>query len=125
MSKRCSSSIQKNTPQVQILSDTKGNNCIPVTSNNEINAKPVLLTRCDQAGVCDLLPDDIYIKRRLPDADGNKDTVPERFPIMNIRTDKSVMSGHNDIWSPTLKSFLKQLLTTIQTKPEDLNFNPI
>lgn len=67
-------------------------------------SKPVMWTRCEEAGSCDLV------------AKGYHFTVPSDFPILNIRTTSRVMNGHNDIWNPTMQAFLIQFLVKI-TRP--------
>lgn len=66
---------------------------------------PLLLTRCDNPGSCREVTGDHYIKRGTA-AQG---LTPYAFPILNIRTTSDVMSGHNDIWNPTMRGFLTQM----------------
>jgi hypothetical protein len=39
------------------------------------------------------------------------------MPIMNIRTTREIMTGHNDIWNPTMQGFLVQLMLYIVERP--------
>ncbi|MBK3479567.1 hypothetical protein JJD66_26140 [Pseudomonas sp. MF6751] len=43
--------------------------------------------------------------------------IPYRFPISNIRTDASVMTGHDDIWNDTMSNFIYQLMLVIVERP--------
>lgn len=69
-------------------------------------AKPLFLTRCDTPDDCDKVAAGHYITRGAV-ANGR---VPYRLPIMNIRTTGDVMSGHTDIWKPTMKSLVTQMV---------------
>lgn len=71
-------------------------------------ARSPMLTRCDKPGECALVAGDHAI------------TVPEHMPIMNIRTTREIMSGHNDIWNPTMQGFLVQLMLYIVEGPKSL-----
>jgi hypothetical protein len=69
---------------------------------------PTLLTRCEKPGECTQV------------AGSHAITVPAHMPIMNIRTTREVMSGHNDIWNPTMQGFLVQLMLYIVEGPTSL-----
>lgn len=69
-------------------------------------ARPVLLTRCDASGDC----------RQV--AGEHTMLAPPHMPIMNIRTTSDIMSGHNDIWNPTMQGFLVQLMLYIVEGPQ-------
>jgi len=43
---------------------------------------------------------------------------PPGMPIVNIRTTGEVMRGHNDIWNPTMRAFLVQLMIKIVERGE-------
>jgi pimeloyl-ACP methyl ester carboxylesterase len=81
---------------------------------------PPYITRCDIKGMCSAVAGDHYILRgQLGKGTAGKNPTPERMPIMNIRTTSDVMKDHNDIWNPTMQSFLVQfLLLTVATPPE-------
>jgi pimeloyl-ACP methyl ester carboxylesterase len=68
-------------------------------------AEPVLLTRCDAANDCAEVAGEHYLD------------APSHMPIMNIRTTGEVMTGHNDIWNPTMQGFLVQLMLYIVERP--------
>ncbi len=70
------------------------------------NAEPTLLTRCDSMGECIAAAGDQFIAKGAVD----KGFAPVNNPIMNIRTTGEIMSGHNDIWNPTIQGFLTQLV---------------
>jgi len=61
----------------------------------------VMLTRCDAPGDCKAVADQHHMD------------APPDMPIWNIRTTRDLMSDHNDIWNPTMHSFLVQLVLSI------------
>lgn len=69
-------------------------------------ALPVLLTRCDAPGDCAQVAGEHAMR------------APAHLPILNIRTTQDVMTGHNDIWNPTMQGFLVQLLLYIVEGPQ-------
>ncbi|WP_431102905.1 hypothetical protein [Roseateles noduli] len=69
-------------------------------------AKELELRRCDVQGDCTVVAGDHFIARGAV-ATG---LVPERLPILNIRTTEAVMDGHNDLWNPTVENFALQLV---------------
>jgi hypothetical protein len=71
-------------------------------------AQSTLLTRCEKPGECVQVAGNHYIE------------LPPHMPIMNIRTTREVMSGHNDIWNPTMQGFLVQLMLYIVEGPTSL-----
>jgi hypothetical protein len=75
---------------------------------------PVLLTRCDNAGDCANVAGDHFIRRGM----STSGLVPLKMPIMNIRTTRQIMTGHNDIWNKTMDGFLVQFLLTVVARPE-------
>lgn len=77
---------------------------LPDNANKRL-AQAVLLTRCEQAGDCAQV------------AGQHAMDVPPYMPILNIRTTQEVMTGHNDIWNPTMQGFLVQLLLYIVEGP--------
>jgi pimeloyl-ACP methyl ester carboxylesterase len=78
------------------------------------DAKSTFLTRCDAAGDCTEVADNEHYIQRGTAAAGY---VPDAFPILNIRTTKEVMKGHTDIWNPTMRGFITQLLL-VSVPPE-------
>ena len=68
--------------------------------------RPVLLTRCEAEPDC----------RRV--APKHTISAPAGMPIVNIRTTRAVMTGHNDIWNPTMRAFLVQLMIKIVERGE-------
>jgi len=68
--------------------------------------RPVLLTRCEEPDDCELVAPRHVMK------------APPGMPIVNIRTTREVMSGHNDIWNPTMRAFLVQLMIKIVERGE-------
>lgn len=78
---------------------------LPETAGSR-KALPVLLTRCDEPGDCALV------------AGQHRMVLKKHMPILNIRTTADVMSGHNDIWNPTMKAFLVQMMLSIVHQPD-------
>lgn len=76
-------------------------------------AKPVRLTRCDAPRRCDTVAGEHYLAYG-PLAEG---FVPDRLPLMNIRTIAAVSGGHTDIRNPTLGNFMIGLLTLAVDAP--------
>ena len=74
----------------------------PVTKQD---AHPTLLTRCDSPGDCAQVAGEHCM------------ITPRHMPILNIRTTGEVMTGHNDIWNPTMQGLLVQLLLSIVERP--------
>lgn len=70
-------------------------------------ARPTWLTRCDKPGQCAQVAGKAHYIQRGAAADG---LIPDAFPILNIHTTNDVMSGHTDIWNPTMRAFVTQLL---------------
>lgn len=85
--------------------------CIPSTESSNVSS--LLLTRCEKAHDCERVIGDNYLARG-PVADG---FIPYRFPIANIRTDASVMTGHDDIWNDTMANFIYELMLVIVERP--------
>lgn len=76
--------------------------------------KSLLLTRCDSSSACGDVTNGHFITR----GPAGK-YIPHRFPIMNIRTTKDVMTGHSDNWSESMQFLLFTLLEEVQN-PEAL-----
>lgn len=74
------------------------------------------LRRCDEAGYCAEVADRHFVERGRV-AQG---LVPYRLPVMNIRTTRSVSSGHNDIRNATLENFITQLLALAVSDPRPI-----
>lgn len=64
-------------------------------------AAAVMLTRCDAPGDCEAVAGQHYMD------------APPFMPIWNIRSTGDLMRDHNDIWNPTMHSFLVQMLLLI------------
>ena len=75
-------------------------------------ASPVLLTRCDAPGDCSEVAG---ARHRM--------VAPKHRPILHIRTTSDVMTGHNDIWNPTMQGILVQFLLYIVERPESASAN--
>lgn len=76
------------------------------------------LSQCDEKGTCDEVAPGHVLKRGPLNAPGaTLNPVPFRLPIMNIRTTKDIMDGHNDMWNPVMQSFLVQLMLHTVTEP--------
>jgi pimeloyl-ACP methyl ester carboxylesterase len=74
----------------------------------ELVAKPMLLTRCDNPNDCSNVDGNPY----LPKGSYEEGKVPIGSPILNIRTSAGVMSGHNDIWNPTMRAFIVEVVSS-------------
>lgn len=70
----------------------------------------MLWTRCESPGDCDKVVGNEYLKRGAAE----QGYMPYRFPIANIRTDASVMTGHTDIWNDRMSNFLYELLAAVR-----------
>jgi hypothetical protein len=70
------------------------------------DTRAVRQTRCVDAGDCTEVAGKKHFMR-----------APERMPVWNIRTTAGVMSGHNDIWNPTMHAFLVQLMLSMVGPP--------
>ena len=85
--------------------------CIP--GKAERGASSLLLSRCENAHDCERVIGEKYLARGSVD----EGFMPYRFPISNIRTDSTVMTGHDDIWNETMSNFLYQLMLVIVERP--------
>jgi hypothetical protein len=93
--------------------------------------KVTYLSQCDEIvensilkGKCNEVAPGHYIKRgplNVPNAKMNP--MPYWMPIMNIRTSKEVMNGHNDIWNPVMQNFMVQFMLYTVIKQDEEN-NP-
>lgn len=68
--------------------------------------KAVQLTRCDKPGLCTAVAGDHFLERGSP----QEGRIPYRMPILNIRTNASVSTGHNDIRSGPIENFMLSLM---------------
>lgn len=83
-------------------------------------SEPLVLRRCDTASACAAVAGDHYIARGDP-ATG---LVPDRLPIMNIRTTAQVIGGHTDLDNPHLRSFIFRLVESVVSDPESIRLRP-
>lgn len=109
----------------QILSalnpeDTKAKNDNSICFPADNSERSLILTRCDAQEDCQKVIDDHFITRG-PTAEGY---LPYRFPIVNIRTNSSVIDGHNGIWGENIRRFLQGLLEEAIENPHDLPLAP-
>lgn len=81
-------------------------------NNDEIcfkGSKPeesLVITRCDAKGKCGKVASDHFITRGV----ASEGYIPYRFPIANIRTNGTMITGHGAIWDDDIKLFLLGLL---------------
>jgi hypothetical protein len=110
--KKCMAERRQPIPLVALNVAPYKNYCIPESGG----APSLMWTRCESPGDCEGVIGQSYLKRGLV-RDGY---MPYRFPIANIRTDSSIMSGHNDIWNGRMSNFLYALLLSVRNSPEAL-----
>lgn len=103
----CSSSPPQNQKVYPGDLSSRSTLCLPgkyAVSGAEPRA--VQLTRCDNLSSCTATAGDHFLERGSPD----EGRVPYRMPILNIRTNASVSSGHNDIRSGSIENFMLSLM---------------
>ncbi|MCF5686795.1 hypothetical protein [Pseudomonas sp. PA-1-3F] len=106
----CTSSTLDPLP-LEAINKSPKDLCIPGTGADGVSA--LLVTRCEKAYDCERVIGDKYLARGPID----EGFIPYRFPISNIRTDASVMTGHDDIWNDTMSNFIYQLMLVIVERP--------
>lgn len=96
--------------------------CIPPTFQPDVTERVpnLLLARCDKTGDCAKVAGNHYIVR----GPVSKGLVPNRLPIMNIRTTSEVSNGHTDVWNATLQGFMLHLTTLSATRPANIPAAP-
>ena len=90
----------------KIDNDQDKNICFNNDLNVPGNPKETILIRCDTKSDCAGMD----LKAYLPKGSPSDNLVPYHSPILNIRTNNEVMSGHNDIWSPTMQLFIAKFI---------------
>ncbi|ADQ85716.1 hypothetical protein [Methylovorus sp. MP688] len=88
---------------------------------DDLVAKPILLTRCDNPNDCT----NIDGKPFLPKGSYEEGKVPVGTPILNIRTSAGVMAGHNDIWNPTMRAFIVEVVSSSLINLPRANHAPV
>ena len=73
--------------------------------------KAVQLTRCDHDRSCTAVAGAHFLERGSP----KEGKVPYRMPILNIRTNASVSTGHNDVRDGALENFMLSLMELAAT----------
>jgi len=100
--------------------DTKAKNDNSICFPADGSESSLILTRCDAQDDCQKVTDGHFITRGL----ATEGYLPYRFPIANIRTNASVIAGHNDIWEENITRFLQGLLEEALENPHDLPMAP-
>ncbi|RZM18057.1 MAG: hypothetical protein EOO88_41705 [Pedobacter sp.] len=78
------------------------------------------LTRCDTEEHCfEVAPGHKITRGPLNVPGTTLNPMPARFPIMNIRTTKEIMTSHTDMWNPLMQRFMVQLILHTVTKPRE------
>lgn len=116
--KECEGPIDQPIPLVALNQPPNKNYCIPAKENiYGIGDVPSMMwTRCERSNDCNKVIGEKYLERG-PVEQGY---MPYRFPISNIRTDLSIMTGHNDIWNEKMSNFLYELLFAVEWAPDPL-----
>lgn len=87
----------------------------------ENNKYALVLTRCDAPSDCKEVTDGHSITRGAAE-DGY---IPKRFPILNIRTNDTMIEDHSAIWGANIKLFLLGLLDTAINDPGSVPTAPL